>query len=630
MEKTGANRKIRVDLQPKILFSVIVCTCIVVFLSGALIIGREKRSLITSLKDKGNSIAKSVAETAERAIRTSDYEFLEREANSILNSAREIIYVRFLDKEGRIIAASKRPEEIGEKDILKVFAPILSKGQETGGVEIGLSTFYTKKSVARMILIITLMLAGIILVLGTAITINVRKLVIEPINKLKTMTAEIARGNLNYKVDLESGDEMEELAISFNKMAKQLRESELMFHSLFDHTPFSVWMCDREGTIIFANQAALNMFGVADPDQIVGRYNVFRDLSEEEKQFLTYFERAWAGEIVRFRQDLDMTKVKYNTVHRKTLHFYSTLFPLPTLGDQNPNIVVIQEDITKQVEAEEELRKYQVYLEELVKERTRNLEEKKRELERANVQLKELDRLKSLFIASMSHELRTPLNSIIGFTGIILQGLTGEITEEQRRQLTMVKNSANHLLALINDIIDVSKIETGKVKLDIKEFDLSKLVQDIKDFFAIALNKKGLKISVEAPENLIIESDERRTKQVIVNLIGNAIKFTEKGEIKIKVTRKDEMIEVSVKDTGIGIKKEDLDKLFKPFSQAPSEERAPQEGTGLGLYLSKKIIELLGGEITVRSEFGKGSVFSFTLPSKYQGKNHEKNSGSRG
>ena len=267
--------------------------------------------------------------------------------------------------------------------------------------------------------------------------------------------------------------------------------------------------------------------------------------------------------------------------------------------------------------AEEELRKHREHLEELVKERTIELEKKTEEIEQANIQLKELDRLKSMFIASMSHELRTPLNSIIGFTGIILQGIAGELTEEQRKQLTMVKNSANHLLALINDIIDVSKIEADKVELFIEEFDLSYLLQEVKDSLTIAVEKKDLEMSLMMPEKLVIKSDERRVKQIIVNLAGNAVKFTDEGKIEIKAVKNDGKVEVSVRDTGFGMRKEDLDRLFKAFSRILVEDRTV-EGTGLGLYLSKKIANLLGGDILAESEFGKGSEFTFTLPLKYK------------
>lgn len=217
----------------------------------------------------------------------------------------------------------------------------------------------------------------------------------------------------------------------------------------------------------------------------------------------------------------------------------------------------------------------------------------------------------------MSHELRTPLNSIIGFTGIILQGMSGEITAEQRKQLTMVKSSAAHLLALINDVIDVSKIEAGKVELAIEEFDLAAVVQQVKKSFETAADKQGLKITIETPEKLIVRSDERRTKQVIINFVSNAIKFTDKGRIEINVSKRDESAEVSVADTGVGIRKGGINKLFQAFGRIYTENRLT-EGSGLGLYLSKKIADLLGGEIKAESEFAKGSKFTFRLPLKYR------------
>ena len=261
------------------------------------------------------------------------------------------------------------------------------------------------------------------------------------------------------------------------------------------------------------------------------------------------------------------------------------------------------------------LRKSRNELEQWGKEMEKRVEKRTEELEHANLKLQELDHLKSLFIASMSHELRTPLNSIIGFTGIILQGMSGEINSEQEKQLTLVKNSANHLLALINDIIDISKIEAGKVEITIEEFDLSVLAQEIMDSFAVVVDKKGLELSLTTPPTLIIKSDKRRIEQVLVNFVSNAVKFTNRGEIDIKIVKKDKMVEMSVRDNGIGIKKENMNKLFKTFSRIPIKDRTI-EGTGLGLYLSKKIIDLLGGEIKAESEFGKGSIFTLVLPLK--------------
>jgi len=280
------------------------------------------------------------------------------------------------------------------------------------------------------------------------------------------------------------------------------------------------------------------------------------------------------------------------------------------LADDLAYGIVSLRNRAERIRAEKELQEAYAQLETKVEERTE-------ELAQANIKLQELDRLKSMFIASMSHELRTPLNSIIGFTGVILQGIPGEINPEQRKQLTMVKNSANHLLALINDVIDLSKIESGKIELLIKEFDLSAAIREAEESLKVAASEKGLRLSVHMPDSLIVEGDERRTKQVIMNMVSNAVKYTGSGEIDIKAEKREGRTEISVRDTGIGIRQENMDKLFKAFSRIREDGMPIHEGTGLGLYLSKKIVDLLGGEMKAQSETGKGSLFTFSLPLKH-------------
>jgi signal transduction histidine kinase/sensor domain CHASE-containing protein len=238
------------------------------------------------------------------------------------------------------------------------------------------------------------------------------------------------------------------------------------------------------------------------------------------------------------------------------------------------------------------------------------------ELKVANDRLQELDRLKSMFIASMSHELRTPLNSIIGFTAIILQGMTGEINEEQRDQLQRVSKAGKHLLALITDVIDVSKIETGKIDAYIEEFPLDALLNDALSNLKLQIKEKGLEIEVgTTPEKIFLKTDRKRLLQCILNYLSNAVKFTEKGQVTLLAEEKGGTIELKVTDTGIGIKEEDLPMLFQSFVRLESPLKMTVSGTGLGLYLTKKLVtEVLGGEVSVTSSYGKGSTFALRIP----------------
>lgn len=239
------------------------------------------------------------------------------------------------------------------------------------------------------------------------------------------------------------------------------------------------------------------------------------------------------------------------------------------------------------------------------------------DLKAALIRAESADKLKSAFLATMSHELRTPLNSIIGFTGILLQKLVGPLSAEQEKQLTMVQGSAQHLLELINDILDISKIEAGQVVVFPETFDMGMIVrQSIEKILPLA-GRKGLTITSELTPNLIeINSDRRRVEQILINLLNNAVKFTDEGEVRVECEIQDEWLLTRVIDTGIGIKREDLEVIFKPFHQLDTGITRQYEGTGLGLSICKRLVELLGGQIFIKSELGMGSVFSFTLPIK--------------
>jgi two-component system sensor histidine kinase/response regulator len=249
------------------------------------------------------------------------------------------------------------------------------------------------------------------------------------------------------------------------------------------------------------------------------------------------------------------------------------------------------------------------------------LEATNREIALKNLELAEASRMKSAFIANMSHELRTPLNAIIGFTGALLMKLPGPLTQDQEKQLTTIRSSARHLLSLINDILDVAKIEAGKVTLSVETVQCQDLVREISETLRPLATQKGLALEVAlAPEPISLDTDRRALTQILINLANNAIKFTERGMVRITLSQRQDpdgiTTEFTVSDSGAGIREEDQSKLFQAFSQLDSTSTRHAEGAGLGLYLCQNLANLLGGSLFFNSDFGKGSVFTLAMKSR--------------
>jgi signal transduction histidine kinase len=281
-------------------------------------------------------------------------------------------------------------------------------------------------------------------------------------------------------------------------------------------------------------------------------------------------------------------------------------------------IVSVFHDRTKEVENErlyEELKRFSGELEDRVREATRDLEERNLRLQWQSQELEKAYRLKSEFLANMSHELRTPINALIGYAALMLDRIYGDLTTKQEEGLHRIQVSSQHLLALINDILDLAKIEAGKMPVHLELVSLNDIVREVSAQMEPMVRRKGLTFNVQLPKQPVsMHTDRTKVKQIVLNLISNAVKFTAQGSVSISARSNGRDVRIAVSDTGIGIRPQDLEVIFEEFRQVDQSRTREYGGTGLGLSITRKLIALLGGDIGVASQYGRGSTFTVTLP----------------
>jgi PAS domain S-box-containing protein len=375
------------------------------------------------------------------------------------------------------------------------------------------------------------------------------------------------------------------------KVSRDAKLMEARFRDLLESTPDGIVMANPTGHIVIANSQAESLFGYA-PGELRGQSvdillpERFRraHVGHRSNYFLQPRKRAMGS-------GLDLAGIRKD----------GTEFPIeislsPLRTEESAFVMSAIRDISERKSFE------------------RTLQEKNLELAAAN-------QAKDRFLASMSHELRTPLNAIIGFTGTLLMKLPGPLTDDQHKQLRTVQTSARHLLALINDLLDVAKIEAGKVELTLEPVDCCAVLEEVVATLRLHAEAKGLQLAADLPALPVVWlTDRRALNQIVINLTGNAVKFTETGRVDLRLIQRQhegvDQLVITVRDTGVGIPPEDQPKLFGAFSRAGSLRPRASEGTGLGLHLSQKFAELLGGHIAFVSEAGKGSTFTLLLEAR--------------
>ena len=391
-------------------------------------------------------------------------------------------------------------------------------------------------------------------------------------------------------------------ALARKKTELALRESEVRLSLAINAAKAGLWILEVDTGKVWASSETRELFHFTPDEDLTYKsfFNVIHP-DDHERVIQAVQQTIESGEDLRcdYRIELPDGSVRWKMVRGKR-YIRSIGEPVRLMG--------VSFDISERKQMEEELERQCEHMEEMIVERTT-------ELAGAKARAESADRLKSVFLATMSHELRTPLNAIIGFSGILQQGLAGPLNEEQKKQLGMVRSSSKHLLVLINDVLDISKIEAGQLAVVRESFDLKRVIEKVFQTVRPLAEKKSLTLELDiAPAEAEIVSDMRRVEQILLNLLYNAVKFTEKGSVLAECRLNEGEVLIRIADTGIGIKKNDINSLFEPFRQIETHNDRRYQGTGLGLSISLKLVELLGGNIWVESEWGRGSVFSFTLP----------------
>jgi len=491
-----------------------------------------------------------------------------------------------------------------------------------------------------------LLLAG--LVLAAAVSLFLARHMVMPIRAIQAGAGRIAAGDLDQRIDVHTGDELETLATEFNAMAKQLKESyaslerkvEERTHDLTEsleqqtatsevlktisRSSFDLSRVLQElmKCVVKLSRADAGALYLGQPNSVYelkAAYSTdvtLQQFIESKARRIKPEQSSATARAIEKRQPAQIDDIKQEAGYRWVDAPFRTALAVPILRESVPIGIIGVLKVVQQPFSEKQITLVTTFADQagIAIENVRlfnEIQDKSAELELAN-------RHKSAFLANVSHELRTPLNAIIGFSEVLRERMFGELNAKQAEYLDDIHGSGRHLLSLINDILNLSKIEAGRMDLELSAFDLGEALQQSLSLVRERASRNRIALSLDMTAEIgDWVADERKFKQIMLNLLSNAVKFTpEGGKVTVHVRRNDSGVEIAVSDTGIGIADDHLAIIFEEFRQVGADYRRKAEGTGLGLALTKKFVELHGGTMHVESAPGQGSTFTFTLPEK--------------
>ena len=410
-------------------------------------------------------------------------------------------------------------------------------------------------------------------------------------------------------------EEIEESYRTLRVAQAEVRDERHRLDLIIDSVADPILVTDQEGDIVLMNEPAERLFNVPGTASEAAQRHVRANGAHLTSFVSNVLTRT--GE-QRYRGEIQLS----DPITGRALPVEGVAGTILSEQGELMWVVTILHDMTEAIEKArlfEQLKQASAELERKVQEATAELADQNELLRRQHIALEQASALKSQFLANMSHEFRTPLNAILGYTHMLLNGVTGPVSDQQRKSLTRIDSNSRHLLALINDILDITRIEAGRMPLNLSTFRFPELVNEVMSELEPIIKRSNLVVSARMPRSLpSLKSDRQKVKQIVLNLLSNALKFTPAGSVTISATHngKNRFVDIAVKDTGVGIPPDDQVKVFEDFRQLDSSPARGYGGTGLGLSICRRLSQMLGGTIELESEPGRGSTFTLRLPAR--------------